>query len=119
LCSYDGQEKVGDGFGFSVVGTLDDLQVFAGSIDTLMMGTVDQHMRAKEGMEKGTGQVVGRMEGVLFRMPVHVSIGYFTDRTAEIEVDELHALADAENGFLLFQKQMKGAKLLVFMSEVS
>lgn len=112
LCSYDGQEKVGDGFGFSVVGTLDDLQVFAGSIDTLMMGTVDQHMRAKEGMEKGTGQVVGRMEGVLFRMPVHVLIGYFTDRTAEIEVDELHALADAENGFLLFQKQMKGEKLL-------
>ena len=75
------------------------------------MGAVDQHMETEEGMEKGTGQVVGRMEGVLFRMPVHVLVGYFPDRAAEIEVDELHALADAENGFLLFQKQMKGAKL--------
>ena len=102
---------MGDGFGFFVLGVLDDLQVFTWGIDALVMTTVNEHVGAEKGMEKRTRQVISRMLSIFFRLSVQTSVGYFPDRATEIKVDELHAFADAENRFLLFIKQMKGAEL--------
>lgn len=102
---------MGDGLGLLVLGILDDLQVFPESIDTLMVAAVEQHMGAEEGVQKGAGQVVGRVESIFSRMPVQGTVGYFPDRAAEIEVDELHAFADAQYRFLLPAEQVESAEL--------
>ena len=111
LCSYDRQQEVGDGLGLLVLGILDDLQVFPEGIDTLMVAAVEQHMGAEEGVQKGAGQVVGRVESIFSRMPVQGTVGYFPDRAAEIEVDELHAFADAQYRFLLPAEQVESVEL--------
>lgn len=100
-----------DGLSFFVLGILDDLQVFPEGIDTLMVAAVEQHMGTEEGMQKGAGQVVGWVEGIFSRMPVQRPVRYFPDRAAEVEVDELHAFADAENWLFHFRKQIERMEL--------
>ena len=106
LCSYDRGKEMGDSFRFPVRGILDDIQIFAKSIDTLMMIAVDLHMGTEEGMEKRTGQVIGGMVDIFFRFLMQGLIRNLPYGAMKIQVDELHAFADAENGLFLFIKQM-------------
>lgn len=76
-----------------------------------MVAAVDRHMGAEEGMEEGAGQIVGGVDDILFRVPVKLRIGDLSDRAVKIEIDKLHALADAEDGLLLIEKQLQRAEL--------
>lgn len=109
---------MGNSFDFFVLSVLDNLQVFSGMINTLVVTTVDQHVRTEKCMEKGTGQIIGRMQSVFFRLLVQVLIGHFTDCAVEVEVYKLHAFADAENRFLLPDKQVEGAELFQVESQI-
>lgn len=66
-----------------------------------MVTAVDKHMGTEQGMEKIALQIIGGVEYIFFRMPVEFRVRDFFDRTAEIEVDQLHAFADAEDGLVL------------------
>ena len=75
------------------------------------MAAVHEHVRAKKGMEKIAGQIVGGMEYILFRMSVQPGMGNLSDRAVKIEVDELHPLTDAEDRFFMLIEQIQCAQL--------
>lgn len=106
---------MGEGFRGSVAGALHDLQAAARLINALMMIAVDEHVRAKEGVQEMAGQIVGGVKDVSGWILVQLSVVHLSDRAAKIEVDELHALTDAEDGFSLFIEQIQCAEL--FQSE--
>lgn len=83
-----------------------------------MVAAVDRHMETKEGMEEGAGQIVGRMEDILFRVFVQLRVGDLSDRAVKIEIDKLHALADAEDGLFLLKKQLQRAELFYREREI-
>lgn len=112
LCPENRRRKMGEGFCSSVAGSLHDLQILSGQIDALMMAAVHEHVRAKKGVEKIAGHIVGGVEYIFLRILVQLSVGHFPDRAVKIEVDELHPLADAENGLVLPAEQVQCAKLL-------
>lgn len=101
-----------ESFRCSVGSALYDKQALAGQINTLMMVTVDENMRAEEGMKKMTGQVVGGVKNISLWILVQFPVTYFPDRAAKIEVDELHSLTDAEDGLTLLIEQIQCVKLL-------
>lgn len=76
-----------------------------------MVAAVDEHMGAEQGVEKAVLQIVGGVERVFPRMPVKFWIGDFPDRAAEIEIDQLHPLADPEDRLPVFAKQIQSAEL--------
>lgn len=115
LCAEDRHGKMGEGFCGSVTGVLHDLQAASRLINALMMIAVDEHVRAKEGVQEMAGQIVGRVKYVFLWILVQLSVAHLSDCAAEIEVDELHALADAEDGFILLIEQIQCVKL--FQSE--
>lgn len=87
---------MGDGFGLSVFGTLNNLKVFGQGIDTLVMAAVNQHVRAEERMKKAAGLVIGGMKNVFIRMLMERSACSISDGTAKVKIDKLHSFADAE-----------------------
>ena len=112
LCSEDGGGKMNDGFRRFIRRILDNLEIFAGDIDALVVIAVDKHMGAKEGMEKTAGQIIGGMQYVFCIFLVEPAVCNFPDGAVEVQIDELHSFAYAENGLFLFAKQVQRSKLL-------
>lgn len=96
------------GFGFSIHGALNDLEILCQGVDALVVAAVDHHVRAKEGMEKAAGLVVGGVKGILFRMLVKVLVFHISDGAAKVEIDQLHPFADTEHRFFLLTEKMQG-----------
>ncbi len=90
--------KVCNGFYDMIRTSLNNLQIFTGHLDTLVMIAVDHHMWTEKGMQKRTGQIFGRMKNICVRVLVQLSVGNFSDGTMKIQIDQLHSLADAYNG---------------------
>lgn len=101
-----------ESFRRSIGSILYDKQVLAGQINALMMIAVDEHVRAEEGVEKVTGQIVGGVKDIPLWILVQLSVAHLSDRAAKIEVDELHALTDAEDGLILLIEQIQCVELL-------
>lgn len=115
LRSEDRSGKVSESFRRCVGSVLYDKQVLAGQINTLMMIAVDKHMGTEEGVQEMTGQIVGRVKHVFLRILVQFPVAHLSDCAAKIEVDELHALTDAEDGLILLIEQIQCMEL--FQSE--
>ncbi len=100
LCSDHRCRKVCNGFYDMIRTSLNNLQIFTRHLDTLVMIAVDHHMWAEKSMQKRTRQIFGRMKNICFRMLVQLSVENFPDGTMEIQIDQLHSLADSYNGFI-------------------
>lgn len=95
---------MGDGFRRSIRGKLNDLQILADIVNTLMVIAVDQHMGAEKGVKKLTGQIIGGVKHIFSRVLMQLQIGNFSNSTVKIEIDKLHTFADTKYRFLLFHK---------------
>lgn len=65
---------MGDGFGFPILGVLDDLKILPESMYALVVIAVDEHVGTEKRMEKTAGQVVGGVKYIygLFLMVISV-----------------------------------------------
>lgn len=104
LCSEDRCGEMGDGLYRSIGGLLNDLQILADIINTLMVIAVDKHVGAKKCMEKITGQIISRVKYIFSRVFVQPQIENFPNSAVKIEIDELHALTNTKYRLILFHK---------------
>lgn len=111
LCSDNRRGKMRDGFRGVIRPPLYNLQIFTGCLNTLMMIAVDYHMRAEENVQKRAGQIFGRMKDIPAPTLMECMIGNFSYGAVKIQIDELHPLADAHDGFFHTEEQIKRRKL--------
>ncbi len=112
LYSKDGEFVVGDAFDDAVVSGLDDPEFPPGSVYGLMVGAVGDHTFPIELSKKRVFPHGGGMQ--LISIFPRVFGGFFDmlgNRSSEINVDDLHSLAYAENRFPGFIKDIQRLQL--------
>ncbi len=97
-----------------VVGSiLDDGKAFAGSADSLVMGAVYGKILPVEPVQKGAGERMAGMDLILAGVLMQGIGGeILDDAAAEIDIDNLHSFADAQNRPAGFYKGIQHRKLL-------
>ncbi len=116
LCSDNRRGKMRDGFRGVIRPPFYNLQIFTGRLNTLMMIAVDYHMRAKESVQKRTGQIFGRVKDIRAPTLMEGMVGNFPYGAVKIQIDKLHPLADAHDGFFHTEEQIKRRKLFQIKS---
>lgn len=84
MCTEDRDGEMRESFRRSIGSVLYHKQVLAGQINALMMIAVDEHVRAEEGVEKMTRQIVGGVKDIPLWILVQLSVAHLSDRTAKI-----------------------------------
>lgn len=103
---------VDKGFRHAVCRLLNDAQIFSYDSDALMMGAVNREAFSVEGTENASPVRLGKVNLVFSVIFVLSGSGKVLDNvSAEKNIDQLHALADAENGQSFLQKGSEEAKL--------
>ncbi len=113
LDAQNGKADMDEGLCHSVRSALDDRKILSGLRYALMMSTVDGEAFSIEGMEKASFLCAGKMDPVMAGSSFMLLPGgkILTDPAPEKNVDELHALTDAEDRKTVFQRNLQKAQL--------
>lgn len=105
LDADQGKIGVDNGLRYAVGSVLDDSQSFSRLRYALMMGAVDREAFSVKGMEEASflgSRGMNLIFSNIFMLPSGGKI--LDDAASEENIDQLHALADAEDGAAFFQK---------------
>ncbi len=104
-----------EGFNRAVGSLTNGEKPFSEGIDSLMMGGVDESAASVQLIKEicaAASDVIYIVE-LVFSIPLMGSriFNMLTNRTAKMNVDDLHALTDTEYGFVPLDEKIKGLKL--------
>ena len=112
LDPQNGQMRVDNGLCHAVKSPLDDDQAFARLRNALMMGAVDREVFSIQGVEKASLFCIRGVDLIFSDVcMLSGSRQVLNDAASQADVDQLHALADAEYGKLFFQERAQEEKL--------
>ena len=108
-----------DALDHAVGGALDDADIFARKADALMVGAVDGKILPVKACKKRILLCMGRMKLVTLFIAVGFCLRQMFPKPApEKNVDQLHPLADSEDGTAVLCKQRKQGELLFVQSRI-
>lgn len=113
LNAEDGKESMCNGFRHLIRRTLYHSKISAGPADALMVGAVDNGFGAIEGVRETARKRMNHMGlilSVILMMPGGGKV--LNDCASEVNIDDLHSFADAQNRFPGTDEEIKKRKLL-------
>lgn len=113
LDAQDGESLMYNGFRHVIGSILDNKKIPAGGAYALVMGAVYGKITAVKLLEYGSGKRMAWMDLIPVRILVQGICGeILDDPSSEIDVDNLHSFADAEDRFASAYKSIEHGELL-------